>query len=289
MLIDTHSHLNFKAFKDDAESVIRESLAKKVWMINVGSQWTTSQRAVEIAQKYQKGVYAAVGLHPLQLEDRIIKEKIGGETIKFRARKEEFDYSEYKKLADNPKVVAIGEVGLDYYSSYTEEEKESLYQRQKETLLKQIQLAKELNLPVIFHCRKAHNDLIEILKAKSPSSPPTGQAGKFQVLSSKIRGVIHCFTGKWRQAEEYLDMGFYIGFNGIIFKLNLEEIIKKTPLDRILVETDCPYLTPPGFAEKRNNPLAVKLVVKKIAEIKNLDYGETVRTTTKNARKLFKI
>ena len=129
-----------------------------------------------------------------------------------------------------------------------------------------------MSLPVIFHCRKAHDDLIKILKE-----------------FGKINGVVHCFTGKWRQAKEYLDMGFYLGFNGIIFKLNLDEIIKKTPLERILVETDCPYLTPPGFSEKRNNPLAVKLVAQRIAEIKNKHFEEISGVTTENAKKLFKI
>jgi len=128
-------------------------------------------------------------------------------------------------------------------------------------------------LPVIFHCRMAHDDLIQTIK---------------QFNNLTMRGTIHCFTGNWEQAEEYMNMGFYLGFNGIIFKLNLDEIIRKTPLDKILVETDCPYLTPSPMTG-RNEPLYVKYVAEKIAKIKNLSFEEIAKITTQNAKKSFKI
>lgn len=254
MLIDTHAHLNFNAYKEDSLEILQRSLDNNIWMINVGSQYATSKRAVELAEKYPQGVYAAVGLHPIH------------------ANEEEFDYAKYKKLGlsvAEGKVVAIGEIGLDYKSEYV-----SYKEKQKTALNEQIELAKALDLPIIFHCREAHADLIEILHSR------------FQILDSKPRGVIHCFTGNLAEAKEYLSLGFYLGFNGIIFKLNLDEVIAKTPLDRILIETDCPYLTPLPM-EGRNEPLYVKYVAEKIAKVKNLSYQELSQATTQNAKKLF--
>lgn len=252
MLIDTHAHLNFSAYKNDVNEVVKRTLDNNIWMINVGSQYSTSKRAVELAGKYEKGVYAAVGLHPIHVQDG-------------------FQYEKYKELASFKKVVAIGEIGLDFKPEYI-----SLKEKQKEVFLKQINLAKELNLPVIFHCRMAHIDLLEVLNSECKNQ------------NSKLDGVVHCFTGIWEQAEEYLDMGFYLGFNGIIFKLNLDEVIEKTPLDRILIETDCPYLIPLP-QEGRNEPLYVKYVAEKIAQIKKMSYGKISTITTENAIKLFKI
>jgi TatD DNase family protein len=306
MLIDTHAHLNFSAFRDDADEVIRRSLGNEffaeaknhrrgredwvssrvgktasqrrapetegvwgverspegalerserewsdVWMINVGSQLATSKKALKIAEQYEKGVYAAVGLHPIYAKDK-------------------FQHEKFKELTRSEKVVAIGEIGLDYKEEYV-----SFKEKQKEVLKEQINLAKELNLPIIFHCRMAHQDLLEAISS-------------FQLSVFEPKGVIHCFTGTWKQAQRYIEMGLYLGFNGMIFKLDLEEIIKKTPPERILIETDCPYLTPPPETG-RNEPLYVKYVAEKIARIKNLSYEEIVKATTQNAKKLFKI
>ncbi|MDD5145651.1 MAG: TatD family hydrolase [Candidatus Pacebacteria bacterium] len=272
MLIDTHAHVNFNAFKDDVDEVTRRTLNNDAWMINVGSQYDTSKRAIGLSQKYPEGVYASVGLHPIHLAGGIFKTKIDTEEIEFKTREENFDYNKYKGLAKSEKVVAIGEIGLDYYYKPKTKIRLDLFKNlQKEILLKQIDLAKELNLPIIFHCRMAHDDLIQILEN-----------------IKGIFGVIHCFTGNLEEAKKYLEMGFYLGLNGIIFKLNLDEVIKNTPLDKILVETDCPYLTPPPMAG-RNEPLYVKYVVEKIANLKNLSIEEITKITTQNAKKLFKI
>ena len=272
MMIDTHAHLNFNAYKTDLDAVIQRTLDNDIGIINVGSQYETSQKAVAIAEKYPDGVYAAVGLHPIHLTEGIFKVKLDEEESAFQTKNEDFHYEKYKKLAESEKVVAIGEIGLDYY--YRPKTKTKLNQfkeRQKEVFLKQLALAEELNLPVIFHCRSAHQDLIEILDGQKTA-----------------QGVIHCFTGDWQQAEKYLAMGFYLGFNGIIFKLNLDEVIEKAPLERILIETDCPYLTPPPMTG-RNEPLYVKYVAEKIAEIRKLRYEEISVITTENAKKLFKL
>ncbi|PIR02001.1 MAG: hydrolase TatD [Candidatus Nealsonbacteria bacterium CG11_big_fil_rev_8_21_14_0_20_35_11] len=274
MLIDTHAHLNFAAFEKDVKKIIQRSVENDVWMINIGTQYNTSERAVEIADGYKKGVYAAIGLHPLHLEEQKLDKSEVGFLPKFKTRSEEFDYERYKKLAQSEKVIAVGEIGLDYYyKPKTKRKLEIFKQKQREALLNQLRLAQELDLPVIFHCRMAHDDLIQTIK---------------QFNNLTMRGTIHCFTGNWEQAEEYMNMGFYLGFNGIIFKLNLDEIIRKTPLDKILVETDCPYLTPSPMTG-RNEPLYVKYVAEKIAKIKNLSFEEIAKITTQNAKKSFKI
>lgn len=268
MLIDTHAHLNFNAYKEDSLKVLQRSLDAGVWMINVGSQYSTSKRAVEMAEKYPEGVYAAIGLHPIHLETGTVQGKIDKEEIKFETIEEVFDYEKYKELAQSKKVVAIGEVGLDYKPEYA-----STKVKQETVLRQQMALAREMNLPVLFHCRMAHDDLIKIL----------------QESGAQVKGVIHCFTGTWKQAEKYLAMGLHLGFNGIIFKLNLEEIIKKTPIDRILLETDCPYLTPPQEGGKRNEPIFVKYVAEEVAKIKKISYKDVAEITAQNTRTLFKI
>lgn len=154
-------------------------------------------------------------------------------------------------------------------------------EKQKTVLCQQLELARELNLPVIFHCRVAHDDLISIL---------TNYA-----MASKFRNkwVMHGFVGTVDQLEKYLELGLYIGFNGIIFKniegINFEENIKKTPLDKILIETDCPYLTPPQEGSKRNEPIHLHYIAEKIAQIKNIDFEKITKITTENAKRLFNL
>jgi len=321
MLIDTHAHLNFNAFKEDADDVIRRSLSNSIWMINVGSQYLTSRRAVEIANKYKEGVYAAVGLHPIHVGEKIPKKTIDPQEIVEEAEGGfDFSESEYKKLAiSSKKVVAIGEIGLDYYyKPKTKIRLKEFKERQKETLEKQIGLARELGLPVIFHCRMAHEDLLEFLNDQPRRGGVTphggftlpykgGAASHGGLQPYKLNGVIHCFSGTREQARRYLEMGFYLGFNGIIFKLKLDEVIEETPLGKILIETDCPYLTPPigplsgpiiplnGMASQqkglamRNEPAYLRFIAEQIAKIKKMSYEEIADITTKNARELFRI
>jgi len=279
MLIDTHAHLNFNAYKNDADEVIRRSLDNNIWIINVGSQYETSKRAIEMAEKYPQGVFATVGLHPIHLTDEIFKVKLDEEEVSFQTKDENFNYEKYKELAKSEKIVAIGEIGLDYYYKPKTKRKLELFkEKQKEVLLQQLNLAKELNLPVIFHCRMAHKDLIDFLKENEELLPPAAAA--------------HGFVGSTEDLKEYLNLGYYIGFNGIIFKkiegINFEENIKNTPLERILTETNYPYLIPPQ-QESRNEPLYLKYIVQKIAEIKNTDYGKVAEITTQNAKNLFNI
>ncbi len=274
MIIDTHAHVNFNAFGGDAEKVIDRSLSENLWMINVGSQYQTSKRAVELAEKYQEGVFAAVGMHPIHVGTEVFKLKLDPEELAAEKEKEqEFDSEKYKSLATSKKVVAIGETGLDYYyRPKTKTRQEVFKQKQRGVFFEHLKLAKELNLPLIFHCRMAHDELIDIME-KNPG----------------FRGVIHCFTGTLKQAESYIKMGFYIGLNGVIFKLDLDDAIRFIPLEKVLVETDCPYLTPPEAGVQRNEPIFVKYVIKRIAELKNMSQEEVAKITTENARKLFNV
>lgn len=289
MIIDTHSHLNFSAYKKDFDEVIKRTLKENIWMINVGTKYETSKGAVELAEKYEEGVFAAIGLHPMYAAAEFVKTKTDPDEGEFFIKEEGFNYEKYKELAKSRKVVAIGEIGLDYYYKPKSKEKlEKFKEKQKEVFLQQLKLADELNLPLIFHCRVAHKDMIEILKS-------------YILIHKSINGVVHCFTGSVEEMEEYVKLGFYIGLNGIIFKLNLNEVIKKTPLENILVETDCPYLTPPQEGDnpssraelttgrRRNEPIFIKHTIERIAQLKNLSFQEICDKTTENARGLFKI
>jgi TatD DNase family protein len=280
MLIDTHAHLNFNAYKKDVDEVIKRTLENNVWVINVGSQYPTSKRAVDIAEKYEKRIYAAIGLHPIHLETGLVKIKSDPEEIQFNTQEENFDYQKYKELVSSPKVVAIGEIGFDYYwKPKTRKKLELFKEKQKEAVSQQLKLARESNLPVIFHCRMAHQDLIEFL-LDNPEIKPE-------------KAVAHGFVGNLEELQKYLEFGYYVGFNGIIFKsiegINFEENIKKTPLERILIETDCPYLAPPPFKNQRNEPLYVKYIAQRIAQIKGLSFEEISKRTFGNAEELFQI
>lgn len=278
-LIDTHAHVNFKPFEKDGDEVIRRALDSNIWIINVGAQYSTSRRAVEYTEKYKEGVYAIVGLHPSHVYKKTKKETEWekGEQREF----EEFNAEKYIKLAQNTKTVAVGEIGLDYYDGISEEEKE----KQKQIFMEQIELAQQMNKPIVLHCRKAYDDLIELLTMFSVGCVHCPQA-----CSPGLKGVVHCFMGRWSQAEKFLEMGFYIGFNGLItYARDYDKVIKKLPLDRIVLETDAPYLTPEPYRNERNEPLYVKYVAEKIAEIKKIKFEQVAEQTTKNARELFGI
>lgn len=268
MLIDTHAHVNFNAFKDDADEVIKKCSDKQIGVINVGSQYSTSRRAVKMAEKYETGVWAIVGLHPDHLKEQEWEE----EGIKVKTAVEKFDAQKYSKLAESKKVVAIGECGIDYY--HGEENRDD----QIVTFKEEIKLAVELNLPVMVHCRNAYKDVLEVI---------TEEKKKY---GEKLRGTIHSYLGRLSYAEEFNKMGFLISFNGIItYARDYDKVIKGTELNNILLETDCPWLTPVPYRGERNEPAYVKFVAQKIAEIKNVDMKDVENITTQNAKKLFRI
>jgi len=259
MLIDTHCHLNFNDFADDYQSVIKRCQEKGMKVINVGSQLSTSKKAVDLAKEYMGTLYAAVGFHPIHVAD------------------EDFNLEKLEELADLAVTVAIGETGLDYYRLYADskKEEEQLIARQKELLRLQIGLAKKKDLPLIIHCRDAYDDLMDILKEEKVK-----------------KGVVHCFLGNKEIGQQILKLGLYVGFTGIITFTDDEkllEFIKKAPLDKMLIETDAPYLAPAHYRGKKNEPYYVEHVAEKIAELKGLSKEEVINQTGQNAIKLFKL
>ena len=290
MLIDTHGHVNFNAFKEDSSEVLRRTLKEGVWVVMPGSQLSTSKRAVEMAEQYKEGVYAAVGIHPIHLGKRKVdvletesEEKDQESWHSFETREEEFDINEYRKLAQHEKTVAIGEVGLDYYyQPKGKARREEMRKKQKDILTQQIELALELDLPVIFHCRVAHIDMMLFIEEIQKKH------------AGKLRGVIHSYTGTTEEADKFMSLGMHIGFNGLIFKdvpalPDPKEVISHIPLDKIVLETDSPYLIPPQANTERNEPLHVKYVAEEVAQIKGLSVEEVSEATTRNAKNLFSI
>lgn len=284
MLIDSHAHVNFNAFKDDGDKIIKKCLDNNVWVVNVGAEIKTSQRAVEYANRYNQGVYAIVGLHPIHIlvEDNNSNRDVDNEDIKYR---EKFDYQKYLDLAKDNKVVAIGEVGLDYHhfedpTNYEslqiyELEKEGIIKKQKEILVEFIKIANEVNKPVAIHCWGAYKDLLDILQNNSVNK----------------KGIIHSFVGSYKTAREFREMGFKLSFNGIItYSESYDKVIRDTPIEDILIETDCPYLTPsPLERYSRNEPMNVKYVLEKIAKLKEISPDEVEEIIERNTREVFGI
>jgi TatD DNase family protein len=255
MLIDTHTHLDDARYNDDRDAVITRAREAGIdAFLTIGCDLATSQSAIALAKQYPF-VYASIGVHPHEV--RHIQDDW---------------YDEFRRLAKNAKVVAYGEIGLDYHYNH------SSPKEQRERFREQIQLARELRLPVIIHTREAQEDTIAILKEER---------------ASEVGGVFHCFSGDGWLAKEALDMGFYLSFSGILTFQNagaLREIAKNTPLDRVLIETDCPYLTPVPYRGKRNEPAYVSQVAKQLAVLHpELSLDDVQRTTTVNAKRLFKI
>lgn len=288
-LIDAHSHICFSAYKDDAADVIARAEAAGVWMLAVGSQIDTSRRAVEYAEQYPH-IWAVVGLHPIHLVDSHVDEQeVGGEgeRILFRTRKETFDPTAYRRLAEHQKVVGIGECGLDRYRIPKHLDSTEVFRVQEEAFRQHIVLAQELDLPLMVHVRDAHDDTIRILEDTRNGwrlEPPLG--------------MIHCYSGTWDQAQRYLALGFNISFTGVItFKPTkrqlpiVEELwrtVRGVPIDRFHVETDCPYLTPEPHRGERNEPRHVIHVAEKVAELRGIAIEEVARASVENTLCLFR-
>lgn len=281
-LIDTHAHLNFQSFAHAHEwrDVLQRAHDANVQMINVGTNLKTSQRAVEIAEEVGNGAWAAIGLHPIHLAKDVTEhDTFNDREYRFVTKAERFDKQAFFALAQSLRVVAVGESGLDYFhcddfrsSAMTSEE---FVELQKETLYEILGFAREIQKPNIFHCRDAYDDFVEIVKD-----------------FGYINGVVHCFTGTKEQARKILELGLFIGFTGIVTFPNaqvLQGVATFVPLDRMLLETDCPYLAPQPVRGQRNEPKYVRFVAEKIAELKKISIEEVAVATTVNATKLFNL
>jgi TatD DNase family protein len=254
MLMDTHAHVQTRQFDKDRDAVIQNAFAAGVARILIpGVEMETSQSAVELAARYPGQVFAAVGVHPHDATD-LTPEALDS----------------LRALATQPGVVAIGEIGLDYYRDLSPRE------TQRQALMTQCGLASELDLPVVLHNRDSHADLIELLRAHGGG----------------LRGVFHCFIGDQAMARDALDLGFYLSFAGpLTYPQNetLREVAAWAPEDRILVETDSPYLTPPPYRGKRNEPKHVAIVAQRLAELRNVSFERIAEMTNQNAETLFRL
>ncbi|MFQ5684267.1 MAG: TatD family hydrolase [Candidatus Binatia bacterium] len=255
-LIDSHAHIQAAQFATDLGDVIRrarESGVEKIIVVGGAGDLSSNHAALELARSFP-GLFATVGLHPHDA----------------KGLKEE-DLKGIKDLIRSPQVVAIGETGLDFYYDH------SPRPIQMELFSRFIRMAQETGLPLIVHDRKAHKEISHLLRDE----------GK-----GKIQGVIHCFTGDYDAAREYLDLGFYLSFTGIISFKNaapLRDVVRRLPLERILVETDSPYLAPVPHRGKRNEPAFVRFVAEIIAGVRGMPLEEVAAVTTKNTEDLFKI
>lgn len=252
LLFDTHAHLDAEQFQEDQEEVIRRARENGVKrIVNVGFNRETIPTTLKLANQYDF-IYAAVGWHPQDAKDM-----------------REEDLGWLRELCRHEKVVAIGEIGLDYYWDTSPKDVQQMVFR------RQIRLAKELKLPIIIHDREAHQDILDILREEK---------------AEEIGGVMHCFSGSLEMAQQCIDMNFYISFGGPVTFKNAKkpkEIVKQIPLDRLLIETDCPYLTPEPYRGKRNETGYVRYVAQVIAELRGMDPIELAEITYQNAIKLF--
>ena len=255
-LIDSHAHIQGSEYAGELEGVVaraKEAGVEKIIVVGGAGELASNEAAVALARSFPE-LYATVGMHPHDAKD------VGADELE-----------RLKALTVNPKVIAIGETGLDFYYSH------SPHDTQRRVFSQFIAMARELDLPLVVHERDAHRDSADLLRSLG---------------AAQIRGVIHCFTGDYDAARDYLDLGFYLSFTGIITFKNadsLREVVRKVPLERILVETDSPYLTPVPHRGKRNEPAYVRCVAQTIANVKTLDLEEVAHVTSRNVRELFRI
>ena len=270
---DAHTHVQFAAFDSDYKDVITRAFEEGVGIVNVGTEKSTSLKAIKFTEEYPENIYAVVGLHP----SHTYKSYHDKQELIDTAGGEGFDYNFYRSLALNKKVVAIGECGLDYFRMEQNANSKELKEKQKDAFIKQIELANEVKKPLMIHCRDAYGDLIEILKADS---------NQLQINP----GIIHFFSGNKEDAKKLSELGFYFTFGGVItFVRDYDEVIKFIPLDRILSETDAPYVAPVPYRGKRNEPVYVIEVVKKLAEIKGIEFEEMRERILENAKAIFQL
>ncbi|KAF1680672.1 TatD family hydrolase [Veillonella sp. R32] len=253
-LFDTHAHINDNRFDNDREAMLDDCLAQGVeYIMCPAVDRETAESAIALAAKYDY-VYAAVGVHPHESKD---------------VTEEDYEYFKDQAL-HNDKVKAIGEIGLDYYYDFSDRE------TQMREFKRQLDLAREVDLPIIIHDRDAHGDIMDTLR--------TYGKGNY--------GIFHCYSGSWEMAKECIKMGYYISFAGpVVFpkSTKLKEVAKEVPLDRLLIETDSPYLTPPPFRGRRNDPSKTQFVAQEIASLKGMDPEELADIALANGKRIFNI
>ncbi len=280
--IDTHTHVNLRAFKEDAAEAIQRALDAGVAVVNVGTQIDTSRQAVAILEQFPENVYAVIGLHPTHTYAHDYEDE---EEVKFKTREETFDPSLYEELVQNDRVVGIGECGLDYYRLPDDRNHDEIKALERAAFEKQIEFALKHNKALCIHCRPtdgtidAYQDLLAIVTDVKTKHP-------------ELRFEVHCYTGDAATALQFVDLGGYIGLNGIITfdkTSRSKEVVDALPLGAIILETDAPYLTPKSHRGQRNEPSYLPEVAQQIADWKEVSLEEVAATTTANAKKLFNL
>ena len=264
-LIDTHAHLNFPNFEKDLNKVVKRSIEAGVEkIICVSSNIGDSKRAIEIARKYKGTVFASIGIHPQQTDPENNSSLIN-------------QINELKKLAEQNKIVAIGECGLDF-SPAPPGEKDRTHKDQSFLFRSQVELAKKLNLPILVHSREAFIETVECLMGFK--RPACRQAG--------LKGVFHCYSGGKKGIEKINQLGYFFGVDGnLTYDEGLQNVFKLIPLEKIILETDAPFLGPVPFRGERNEPARIKIIAEFLAKLKGITLEKVCRTTTENAQKLF--
>lgn len=276
MLIDTHAHIQFQAYKDDRNDVLTRCQNKGMILNIVGTQKDTSRLAVELAEQTDS-LYASIGTHPIHLHSTHVDE----EETSFQSREEEFDEAFYEELAKSPKVIAVGECGLDLFHIPKDVSVEEVLEKQKKVFLQHVYFAHKHNLPLVIHCREAHDQMIELLRS----------------LPFSVRGTVHCYTSGWNHAEQYLDLGLYLGFTGVLtfppkksqpeVQNALVEVAKKMPFERMVLETDSPYLAPSAYRGQRAEPWMLYEQVKFIAALRGMSVEQVEQGIEENTLRLF--
>lgn len=271
-LVDTHAHLDASIYEHDLDLVVRAAVDDGIASITVGNDYASSVRAVEIAEKYPS-VYAAIGIHPNHIPiDADIEHGM-------------LELDRFPELASHPKVVAIGETGLDFHDlsqdyrwSPARKEADRMKENQKKVFGRFLQLAQEHRLPLLLHCRDAHKEMLEMLETWDRATP-----------GFDARGIIHAFTGNWGDARRYFGLEFLVSVTGIITHGGFQtELIRKAPLSQLVLESDCPYLTPTPWNSRRNEPSYISLVAAAVAGIRGTTADEVAKQTTYNCRRIFR-
>lgn len=284
--IDCHAHINFPAYSADRTEVIARAHTEGVVIINVGTTLDASRDIVALAERYESGVYAIVGMHPLHVKYNTATTKdilsVDAADPYHHEYREHFNEVEFEKLISHPKVVGVGECGIDIFRLPPELDNEAdraaLLKLQETVFRKQIQLAVKYDKPIMIHARESYTKILEILD------------DELKIHGAKLRGNAHFFAGTKEEAQAFLDRGFTVSFTGVItFAKQYEELVRYVPLEKMLSETDCPFVSPVPHRGSRNEPVYVQEVVKAIARIKNIDENVVKNTLLENARRQFKL
>jgi TatD DNase family protein len=266
-LIDTHAHLDAEIYKNDLDVVLKHAREDGIAVVTVGNDYASSKRAVEIAERYPEGVFAAVGMHPLNVSpDDPLR-----------------DLEKFSALARHPKVVAIGETGLDFHDlpgrrSPEAARAERIRVGQVGAFNRFLELSKELRLPILLHCRDAESDMLPLLERWDKMTP-----------GFDARGIVHCFSGDWKTAKRFYNLGFVASVTGIVSQGHYQtELIRKSPLSQLVLESDCPFLTTMPWSIRRSEPSYLATIAATVAGIRGQSVAEVARQTTENALRILK-